>query len=165
VEKFPHLGILHPIHRTMLWGADGGSEKNPWEPNAAMEELVYWGFASFTRDHFERVAEENVREKKATKQPASKKARSAKHFVWPPRKTKPARRKSSRMLTPEVPRRAEEKEEVDTVENRLTEEYLLQEAVDQELWLQQAMTTGIDVDDPEELANFVEVQSLMFASH
>ena len=96
VERFPHIGILHPFHRTMVWGVDGYNDENPLEPAVVMEQLVHWGFANFTCDHFERVkAEQRIRGKKSMYDKpslrASKKITTTKHIIASSRKNKPSK--------------------------------------------------------------------------
>mmetsp|Transcript_58158 Transcript_58158/g.87650 ORF Transcript_58158/g.87650 Transcript_58158/m.87650 type:complete len:392 (+) Transcript_58158:47-1222(+) len=53
VEHFPHLGIVYPGHRNLVWGIDGWSSEQPWVPGKIMEALVDWGFTRFTDEHHE----------------------------------------------------------------------------------------------------------------
>jgi hypothetical protein len=107
VEHFPHLGILHPEHRSILWGVDGWSSEQPWAPEIIMEALADWGFGRFTHEHHERMEVEAGEEK----------------FVIRP-------------ITD------------------INQEYLLQEVA----------MADIDLDDPQEIADFFHLQSAMLLS-
>jgi hypothetical protein len=47
VKKFPHMGVIHPTHKSMIWGIEGWTAENPWLPIQICESLVEIRFDRF----------------------------------------------------------------------------------------------------------------------
>ena len=44
VHKFPHIAIVHPNHRSIIWGQDGWTSENPWRACDVVQRLADVGF-------------------------------------------------------------------------------------------------------------------------
>jgi hypothetical protein len=60
VNRFPHIGIIHPNHRSIVWGSDGWTSDKPWTVCSIMEAMTDICFERYTEEQISMELDDDV---------------------------------------------------------------------------------------------------------